>query len=95
MYLAGGIERLSAMTFHVAASLIVLYGIKNKKNIYLLYAILLHGLLDSSLGFIKNILLLEAWVALVAFSTLMFIVIKIKKASKEKVLVQDGGKYEV
>lgn len=95
MYLAGGIERLSAMTFHVAASLIVLYGIKNKKNKYLLYAILLHSILDTSIGFIKNIVLLEAWVAFVAISALTFIIVKIKRTKYEELLVQGGGKYEI
>jgi uncharacterized membrane protein YhfC len=30
LYLVGGLERIFAMTFHIAASLIVLYGVRNK-----------------------------------------------------------------
>lgn len=86
MYLIGGIERIFAMTLHVALSLVVLYGVKNKKNRYLLYAIVLHGLVDSSIGFIKNTILLEVWVAIFAVALLFFIIRKIKKSSSEKIL---------
>lgn len=86
MFLVGGIERVFAMTFHVGASLMVLYGIKNKKYRYLLYAILIHGILDSSIGFIKNIALVELWAAIIAFGTLGFMIYKIKKTSSEKIL---------
>ncbi len=86
MYLLGGIERIFAMTLHVALSLVVLYGVKNKKNRYLLYAILLHGIVDSSIGFIKNTILLEAWVAVFAAAVLFFIIRKIKKSSSERIL---------
>lgn len=86
IYLVGGLERLFAMTFHVAASLIVLYGVRNKKYIYLLYAILLHGIMDSSIGFIKNVAIIEAFVAVLAFVSLFFIIKLIKKSSKEKIL---------
>jgi len=86
MYLLGGIERIFAMTLHVALSLVVLYGVKNKKNRYLLYAILLHGIVDSSIGFVKNTILLEAWVAVFAAAVLFFIIRKIKKSSSESIL---------
>jgi uncharacterized membrane protein YhfC len=85
LYLVGGLERIFAMIFHIAASLIVLYGVKNKKRRYLLYAILAHGILDSSLGFIKNIAVIEAWVGTFAVILLVLIVRKIKKSSSEKI----------
>jgi uncharacterized membrane protein YhfC len=45
--LVGGFERIFAITFHVGASLIVLYGIREQKAIrFTLLAVLLHGLLD-------------------------------------------------
>lgn len=48
--LTGGLERISAMMFHVGASLIVLYGIRVHQSVrYTLLAILLHALLDSML----------------------------------------------
>lgn len=48
--LLGGIERLSAMAFHVGASLLVLYGFRIGKSLwYLGIAILLHTLLDAAI----------------------------------------------
>lgn len=48
--LTGGAERIFAMAFHIGATIIVLYGIREQKSIrYTLLAILLHGLLDSML----------------------------------------------
>lgn len=45
----GGVERLFAITFHIAASLLILYGIRQKKAVlFTLLAILLHGILDTS-----------------------------------------------
>ena len=85
LYLVGGLERIFAMIFHVAASLIVLYGVRNKKYRYLLYAILVHGILDSSIGFIKNIAVFEAWIGAFAVTLLALIVMKIKKSSREKI----------
>lgn len=46
--LTGGFERIAAMTFHIGASLLVLYGIREHKAIqYTVLAIILHGLMDS------------------------------------------------
>jgi uncharacterized membrane protein YhfC len=85
LYLVGGLERIFAMTFHIAASLIVLYGVRNKKRRYLFYAILVHGILDSSIGFIKNIAVFEAWAGVFAVILLVLIVMKIKKSSNERI----------
>lgn len=46
--LTGGIERVFAISFHIGATLVILYGIKVNKPIrFLTLAILLHGLIDS------------------------------------------------
>jgi uncharacterized membrane protein YhfC len=86
LYLVGGLERIFAMTLHIALSLIVLYGVKTKKNRYFFYAIFAHGVVDSSIGFIKNIAVIEAWVAVFAVVLLILIVRKIKQSSTEKIL---------
>ncbi len=86
MFLIGGIERIFAMTFHVAASLMVLYAVRTKKYRYLFYSILIHGIIDSSIGFIKDIARIEIFVAVIAVLTLAFIIIKIRKTSSEKIL---------
>ncbi|HYE08596.1 MAG TPA: YhfC family glutamic-type intramembrane protease, partial [Patescibacteria group bacterium] len=42
-FLAGGFERIMTMIIQIAFSVIVLYSVKFKKPVYLLYAILLHA----------------------------------------------------
>ncbi|NOU98066.1 YhfC family intramembrane metalloprotease [Paenibacillus sp. LMG 31456] len=42
----GGLERIPAIFMQIAFSLIVLYGVRYRKSMYLLYAILLHALVD-------------------------------------------------
>jgi uncharacterized membrane protein YhfC len=86
MFLISGIERISAMIFHVGASLMVLYAVRERKYRYLLYAILAHGILDSAIGFINGIFFIELWAAAAAMITLSFIIIKIKNNSLEKIL---------
>jgi uncharacterized membrane protein YhfC len=47
MFLVGGFERVFAIIAHIAFSIIVLYGVKNRKGVYIIYAILAHALLDA------------------------------------------------
>lgn len=50
-------ERVFAVTFHVGASLIVMYGIKAKKSVrYLALAIILHTILDTFSVVLANVL---------------------------------------
>jgi uncharacterized membrane protein YhfC len=46
LFSVGGIERLFALLIQIGLSLMVLYGVKNGRIVYLLYAILLHALID-------------------------------------------------
>lgn len=49
MILYGGIERVSAVIMHIGFTILVLYGInKGKKALYLLWAILAHGVVDTT-----------------------------------------------
>lgn len=45
--LLGGIERIFAMIIQIGLSLIVLYGVRNRKIIYLFVAILIHTLVNA------------------------------------------------
>lgn len=49
----GGIERVIAIIIHIACTLIVLYGINKRNNLYLLLAILIHGAIDSTVGLLS------------------------------------------
>lgn len=44
--LLGGLERIPALFIQIALSLIVLYAVRAKRKIVLVYAILLHALID-------------------------------------------------
>ena len=70
MFLAGGVERIFAMTVQIAFSLLVLYGVMSKKFLYVVYAILLHGLVDAPLVVLMskgiNIWAIEGFIALCA-----------------------------
>jgi uncharacterized membrane protein YhfC len=52
-FAVGGIERLFALTVHIAFSLIILLAIVKKRPIYILYAILLHGLVDIPAAYVQ------------------------------------------
>jgi uncharacterized membrane protein YhfC len=73
LFLVAGFERVFAMSAHIGFSLVVLYGVKFKKPIYLLYAILLHGLLNAPVAFgIQNILIIEGYIFIFALVSLYF-----------------------
>lgn len=76
-YLVGGIERVLVITIHIALSILVLYAVKNKKGIFLLYAIALHSVLDIVTVFMAmkgfNIWLTEVFILACAVIALIFI----------------------
>ncbi len=77
LFFVAGIERLAAIAIHIALSLIVIYGIKQKKLIYLGYAILLHTLVNvpAALQHPLNISIwfIEAYVLIFAIAGIYFI----------------------
>lgn len=50
----GGVERISAMILHVFLTIIILYAIKERKKVYLLVSIMLHGLVNFIVVFLVN-----------------------------------------
>lgn len=84
-YLLPGVERLLAMMIQIALSLVVLYAVKNRKYIFLLYAVLLHTLVDSPTLLIHNALIIETYVFIMAVISLIFIV------KSRKILDVSGG----
>lgn len=51
----GGLERLFAMSIHIGLSMIVLYGVRNRKNMYLLVAILLHTIVNAPIVILPQV----------------------------------------
>ncbi|WP_225220869.1 YhfC family intramembrane metalloprotease [Bacillus norwichensis] len=76
--LFAGIERLGSLTIHMGLSILVLYGIKKGKKTYLLYAILLHAVIDFPAALyqkgIINIFVVEAYLILLAIGFITWIV---------------------
>ncbi|MDE6129829.1 MAG: YhfC family intramembrane metalloprotease, partial [Lachnospiraceae bacterium] len=70
------LERLSAIMFHIGASLLVMHGVRRKKARYLAAAILLHTLLDAPIVILPivfgaGIAEMETYAALTAACTLL------------------------
>ncbi|MCX5779744.1 MAG: YhfC family glutamic-type intramembrane protease [Firmicutes bacterium] len=61
-----GAERLLAMVIQIALSLVVLYGVRNRKYIFLLWAILLHAAIDAPIFLVHNVFILEGFVLVAA-----------------------------
>ncbi|RST77019.1 YhfC family intramembrane metalloprotease [Siminovitchia acidinfaciens] len=76
--LFGGVERLGALAIHLGLSILVLYGIRKGKNIYLLYAILIHAVMDFPAALyqkgIINIFIVEAYLLILAIGFIIWIV---------------------
>lgn len=76
--LIGGFERIFAISFHIGATLIVLYGIKVAMKRYLVLAILIHGVFDSAIGILPalgaSFYLIELWCVLCGTALLIFAV---------------------
>ncbi|ETT84684.1 YhfC family intramembrane metalloprotease [Bacillus mycoides] len=78
IFLLGGIERISTFIIQILLSLLVLYGIKEKKLLLLFYAIIIHACIDFVMILFQrlgvNILLIEGLLLLIAI--ICWIVIK-------------------
>jgi uncharacterized membrane protein YhfC len=87
-FLLGSIERISALVLQIGFSIIVLYAVKERKNIYLLLAIILHAFIDFPAGLyqlkvINNIVAVEAMIVILAVIAFVYI-IRSKKHLKEQ-----------
>jgi len=84
LFVVGGIERVLAFTIQIGLSLVVLYGIKSKKGLFLLLAIALHTLLDfGAVMFAGNTLIVETYTAVFAAASIVWIM-KSKRLFIEK-----------
>jgi uncharacterized membrane protein YhfC len=84
LFVVGGIERVLTFVVQIGFSLVVLYGIKSKKGLFLLLAIALHTLLDfGAVMFAGNTLVVETYAAVFAAASLVWI-LKSKRLFIEK-----------
>jgi uncharacterized membrane protein YhfC len=94
-FLIGGVERMLTVAVHTGFTMIVLYGVKYKKPIYLLYAVLAHTLVDSTI-ILKYIGIdLSPWAAegiIAVFAALaLVLIIKIKPVlnRRENIILEE------
>ncbi|MBP1915576.1 putative membrane protein YhfC [Lederbergia galactosidilyticus] len=85
----GGIERISAIAIQLGLSILVMYGVKNRKLIFYFLAILIHALIDFpaalyQTGTIENIFVVEIIIAIIAVIAIIWIV-KSRRLFKESV----------
>jgi uncharacterized membrane protein YhfC len=86
-YLLAGIERIAAISFHIAMSLLVLLGIRQSRFIFVIYAILLHALMDVTpalyqTGIVTNIWIAEAVIVIFGIAAFIF-TMRIRKRFQE------------
>jgi uncharacterized membrane protein YhfC len=90
LFIIPGLERVFAITLHIAMSLMVLYAVKYKKSIYFLYAILFHALVDSPLGVFRhfgvNVMFSELYVSIMALISIIIIFKFVNKFKTEEKL---------
>ena len=85
MFLWAGIERISAITFHICASYLVYRAVKDRKFVLCLLAVLLHAVMDGVMVVIQSTFdsYLVTEVYLIVFS-LIFAVFTVRAYLKEK-----------
>lgn len=77
----GGIERLFAIILHIGLSITVLQGVIQKKYRYLFIAIIVHGLVNSSIGIVPllfpqslQLIVIESVLIVVSISVLIYVI---------------------
>ncbi|MGG2066824.1 YhfC family glutamic-type intramembrane protease [Bacillus sp. S14(2024)] len=72
-YFIGGIERFFAMLLHIGLSIIVLQGVVRKRFLYVVLAIMIHGIVDALVGILplyvpkeSSLLIVEVTLAVIA-----------------------------
>lgn len=87
LYLLGSLERIFALILQIAFTMLVLYGVKHKKYIFVLYAVLFHAFVDFFAALYQkhviNIFITEG--LMVVFAICAFILIR---KMKEKLITE-------
>ncbi len=77
LFMIAGVERVMAIIVHIALSLVVLMGVRTARPIFLLYAILLHTLLNFPLAYLSGLpngwVLSEVYLLTLAIIAYLFI----------------------
>lgn len=93
-FLIGGIERVFAICFHIAMSILVLYGVRKRNIAYTLLAVLLHGIVDFGVVTIAGnlgVLWGEAFMFVVAAASIVYVVLMKRIFEKQDGRLQLDG----
>ena len=93
-FLLGGIERTLAVVLHIGFTMLVFYAVKNRRIIYLVYALLAHTLVDFILPLLKQMgVSLSVWgmEGVLAVLTAAAVVVIIKFRAPLKTPPENGG----
>ncbi len=75
----GIIERISSVCFHVFATVLVFIAVNHKNNLYYIYAVLSHTVLNSGIVFLARVnALLSEIVFLIVAAGLFYLIIRLK-----------------
>lgn len=85
-FLIGGVERFFAMLLHIGLSVIVLQSIVKKRLRYLIIAIVIHGVVDSFIGFAPmlfprqyQLIVIEGLLSVAATSVIIYTILLKRK----------------
>lgn len=95
MFLLGVVERFSAVTIHLALSIIVWFAVKNSKTIYYGLAVLLHALVDLLTVILNNYvnpIVLEI-ILLIASGALAYYSYTVYKKEHQEIIVETPKPY--
>lgn len=93
-FLLGGFERIFAICLHIALSVMVLHGVRKKKIGFTFLAIFIHGAVNFAAVCIAqyvNIYLSEAFLLIVALSSVLYVILMYKLFIKQDGLPQLDG----
>ncbi len=77
-FLAGGLERLFTIFVQIGLTMLVLYGVRNRKYVYFIYSILLHTLINLPLPFLLQYLGIWGTEAIIAVLAILSIILTFK-----------------
>jgi len=63
MYVVGGLERIPAIFIHIELPLVVLLAMRENKFVYVIYAILLHPIMDVAPVMYQASVIKSVWIA--------------------------------
>lgn len=91
MLILSTVERLSAILIHISLSLIILYAVSKKRFVYLIYAIVIHTVINFTIVQLNTILSSSLTESILVFFSILFLLLTIifyrRNVSDEKAFI--------